>query len=142
MKCAFEEVDRSVSLRRDVFSALARRPDVFSDDARSSNMSTPEKLVSASDNVVRHVQSVWYDIANVKARLEPVDMLSKAFASTLGGLLIKGHLCVAEMSTQSPGPFQRIAADRRDCLVTYIKICISENPSRSHGRLQVHRFTS
>ena len=45
-----------VALRRecDVFSAHAR-PDVFSDDARSSSMSTPEKLVSASDDVRRNV---------------------------------------------------------------------------------------
>ena len=46
--------------KHDVFSAHARRPDVFSDDARSSSTSTPEKLVSASDEakckvgVVRH----------------------------------------------------------------------------------------
>ena len=39
-----------VSLRGDVFSAHARRPDVFSDDARSSSMSTQEKLVSVSDD--------------------------------------------------------------------------------------------
>ena len=142
VKCASEEVDRRVSLRGDVFSAHARRPDVSSDDARSSNMSTPERLVSASDNVGRNAQSVWYDIANVKARLEPVDTLSKAFASTLRGLLIEGHLYVAGMSTQSPGPLQRSAADRRDCLVTYIKICIRENPGRAHGGLQVHRFAS
>ena len=58
-----------VALRRehDVFSAHARRTDVFSDDARSSNMSTAEKLVSASDDVRRHVQSLWNDIATVKA---------------------------------------------------------------------------
>ena len=54
-------------------------------------MSTLEKLVSASDDVRRNVQSVWYDIATVKARLEPVDTLSKAFASTLRGLPVKGH---------------------------------------------------
>ena len=30
-------------------------------------MSTPEKLVSASDDVRRNAQSVWYDIATVKA---------------------------------------------------------------------------
>lgn len=127
---------------RDVFTVHARCPDVFSDDARSSNMSTPEKLVSASDDVRRNVQSVWYDIANVKAMLEPVDTLSKAFASTLRGWSIKGYLCVAGMSTQSLGPFWRNAADRRDCLVTYITICISENPGRGNGRLRVYRFTS
>ena len=74
-------------------------------DARSSSMSTPEKLISASDDVWRNEESVWYDIATVKARLEPVDTLSVAFASTLRGLPIKGHLCVAGISTQSPGPF-------------------------------------
>ena len=59
-----------VALRgeHDVFSAHARRPDVFSDDARSSSMSTQEKLVSVSDDEKRKVQSVWYDTANVKAR--------------------------------------------------------------------------
>ena len=85
----------------DVFSAHARHPDVFSDDARSSSMSTQEKLVSVSDDEKRNVQSVWYDIATTKARLEPVDTLSKAFASTLRGLPINGHLFVAGMSTQS-----------------------------------------
>ena len=100
----------------DVFSARARRLDVFSDDARSSIMSTREKLVSASDDVTRNALSVWYDIATVNARLEPVDTLSKAFASTLRGLPIRGHL--AGMSTQSPGSFWQSAADRRDYLVT------------------------
>ena len=50
------------------------------------------------------------------------------------GLLLKGHLCVAGMSTQSLSPFWH--------LVTCIMICISENPGRGHGRLQVYRFTS
>ena len=99
-------------------------------------MSTPEKLVSASYDVRRNVLSVWHDIATVKARLEPVDTLLKAFASTLGGLPIKGHLCVAGMSTQSSGPFWQSAAGRRECLVTCIMICIGENPGRGHGRLQ------
>ena len=74
-------------------------PDVFSDDARSPSMSTQEKLVSVNDDEKRNVQLVWYDIAT--ARLEPVDTLSEAFASTLRGSLINGHLCVAEMSSQS-----------------------------------------
>ena len=58
-----------VALRRehDVFSAHARRSDVFSDDARSLSVSTPEKLVSASDDEKRNEKSVWYDIATVKA---------------------------------------------------------------------------
>ena len=40
-----------VALRgeHDVFSAHARHPDVFDDDARSSSMSTQEKLVSVND---------------------------------------------------------------------------------------------
>ena len=135
-----------VALRRkhDVFSAHARRPDVSTDDAPSSSMSTLEKLVSASEDVVRNVQSVWYDIATAKARLEPVDTLSKAFASTLRGLLVKGHLCVAGMSTQSSGPFWRGAADRRDCLVTCIMICISENReawSRMAACLPLHQLS-
>ena len=118
-----------VAVRRehDVFSAHAGRPDVFSDDALSSSMSTKEKLVSVSDDEKRNEKSVC-DLVIVKARLEPVDTRSKAFASTLRGSPIKGHLCVAGMSTQSPGPFWRSAADRRECLVTYIMICISENP--------------
>ena len=89
-------------------------------------MSTKEKLVSVSDDEKRNGKSVC-DLVIVKARLEPVDTRSKAFASTLRGSPIKGHLCVAGMSTQSPGPFWRSAADRRECLVTYIMICISEN---------------
>ena len=90
-----------VALRgeHDVFSAHARHPDVFDDDARSSSMSTQEKLVSVNDDEKRNVQSVRYDIAT--ARPEPVDTLSKAFASTLRGLPVNGHLFVAGMSTQS-----------------------------------------
>ena len=61
------------------------RPDVFSDDARPLSMSTPEKLVSASDDVRRDVQSVWYDVVTAKAMLEP----------------IKGHFCVAGMYAKS-----------------------------------------
>ena len=95
-----------------VFSAHARRSDVFSADARALSMSTQEKLVSWSEDVKRNAQSVWHDIAAVKARLEPMDTLSKAFASTLRGSC-------------------------RDYMVTYIMICIS-----GYGRLQVYRLTS
>ena len=59
-------------------SAHARRPDVFAADPRASSISTQEKLVSVNDDVKRKVQSVWYDIATAKARLEPGITLSKA----------------------------------------------------------------
>ena len=73
-------------------------PDVFSDDARSSSMSTQEKLVSVNDDEKRNVQSVWYDIATF--RPEPVDTLSKTFASTLRGLPVNGPLvCRGNVNT-------------------------------------------
>ena len=58
-----------VALRRKARCLLchARRPDVFSDGARSLSMSTPEKLVSASADEKRQEKSVWCDIATVKA---------------------------------------------------------------------------
>ena len=62
MKYAFGEVDRLVSSS---WSCLRREHDVFSAPGCRGG---------------RNVQSVWYDIATVKAGMEPVDTLSKAFA--------------------------------------------------------------
>ena len=47
--------------KHDVFSAMLDAPMSFLNDARSSSMSTMEKLVSASDDEKRNEKSVWYE---------------------------------------------------------------------------------
>ena len=120
--------------------ARARRPDVFSDDARSLSMSTPEKLVSASDDVRRNVQSVWCDIATVKAGTQWIRCRRHLHPHCEG--CQSRATCVSRESTQSLGPLCRVQLIAATAWLTRIMICISENPGRGHGRLQVYRFTS